>query len=114
MDSSIFERIGLTKNQAIVYVSLLKLGSSKVQNIIKESGLHRSRVYDCLENLEQLGFVSFVVKDFKKYFQAVKPDKLLDYLDEQKEAIKQLIPYLKKLEGMQKEEINASIYKGKE
>lgn len=114
MDVSILEKIGLTKNQTIVYLSLLKLGSSKAQSIVKESGLHSSRVYACLENLEQLGFVSFVVKDFKKYFQAVNPDKLLNYLDEQKEAIKQIMPDLKKLEGMQKEEINASIYKGKE
>ena len=40
--------------------------------------------------------------------------KLLDYVDEKKEIVSQLIPELKKLEGMKKEEINASIYKGKE
>src|SRR3989344_2634445 len=108
------EQIGLTKNQSAVYLALLKLGSTTAQNILKESGLHRSRVYDSLERLEDLGLVSFVVKDFKKYFQAANPEKLVDYVNEKKEVVNQILPELKKLEGMKKEEINASIYKGKE
>ena len=114
MQLRLLEQLGLTKNQSSVYLSLLKLGSTTAQNIIKESGMHRSRVYDSLERLEDLGLVSYVVKDFKKYFQAAAPEKLLDYVDEKKEIVSQLIPELKKLEGMKKEEINASIYKGKE
>jgi len=114
MQVRLLEQIGLTKNQSAVYLALLKIGSTTAQNIIKESGLHRSRVYDSLERLEDLGLVSYVVKDFKKYFQAANPEKLLDYVDEKKEIVSQLIPELKKLEGMKKEVINASIYKGKE
>ncbi len=114
METTALEQLGLTKNQSIVYLSLLKLGSSSAQNIIKESGLHRSRVYDSLERLEDLGLVSYVVKDFKKYFQAAKPEKLLNYVEEKREIVNQLLPELKKLEGMKKEDINASIYKGKE
>lgn len=108
------EKLGLTKNQSVVYISLLKLGSTNAQNIIKESGMHRSRVYDSLEKLQQLGLVSFVVKDFKKYFQASKPEKLLDYIYEKKEIVNQILPELEKIEGLKKEEINASIYKGNE
>lgn len=114
MEITALEQLGLTKNQSIVYISLLKLGSTSVQNIIKESGLHRSRVYDSLERLEDLGLISFVVKDFKKYFQAENPEKLLDYLDEKKEIVNQILPELKRLEGTKKEVINAFIYKGKE
>ena len=114
MDTKTLEEIGLTKNQSAVYISLLKLGSATAQQIMKESGLHRSRVYDSLEKLQQAGLASSVVKDYKQYFQAVKPEKLLEYIDEKKEAIKQIIPELKQLEGMKKEEINASVYKGKE
>ena len=114
MDTTALEKIGLTKNQATVYLSLLKLGSTTAQNLIKESELHRSRVYDSLEKLQQLGLVSSVVKDYKQYFQAAKPEKLFEYIDEKKEAINQILPELKRLEGMKKEEIQASVYKGKE
>ena len=108
------EKIGLTRNQSLVYLSLLKLGSTTAQNIIRESGMHRSRVYDSLEKLQELGLASFVVKDFKKYFQAAKPEKLFDFVNEKKEIINQILPELKKLERMKKEEINATIYKGAE
>lgn len=114
MNTKILEKIGLTKNQSAVYISLLKLGSATAQQVMKESGMHRSRVYDSLESLQNQGLVSSVVKDFKQYFQAVKPEKLLDYVEEKKEAVKQILPKLKQLEGMKKEEIKASVYKGKE
>jgi len=114
MDTKILESIGLTRNQSEVYLSLLKLGSASAQMIIDESGMHRSRVYDSLGKLQEYGLVSSVVKDFKKYFQAVSPAKLYSFLDEKKEALKGIMPQLENLEGMKKEEIHASIYRGKE
>src|SRR3989338_9481442 len=114
MDTTSLESIGLTRNQSLVYLSLLKLGLTTAKNIIKESGLHRVIVYDGLEKLQQFGLVSFIIKDFKRYFQASKPKKLLDFLDEKREVINKIIPELENLEGMKKEEISASIYKGKE
>jgi len=114
MDTKALEGMGLTKNQIDVYLALLKLGSASGQEVINESGMHRSRVYDSLEKLQELGLVSFVVKDFKKYFQAVSPEKLFSILEEKKEALRKIIPELKALEGMKKEEISGSTYKGKE
>lgn len=114
METSSLEKAGLTKNQANIYISLLKLGEASAQQIMKESGMHRSRVYDSLEHLEKQGIVSSVVRDFKKYFQAIEPEKLLNYIEERKEALRQAIPQLKQLEGMKKEEIQGSVYKGQE
>ena len=99
------EKIGLTRNRSKIYLSLLKLGSTTAQNIIKESGLHRGIVYDGLEKLQELGLASFVIKDFKKYFQAAKPRRLLDYVEEQKEAIRSILPELERIENLRKEEI---------
>jgi len=114
MDTTNLEKIGLTRNESVIYISLLKLGITSAQDIVKESELHRSRVYDSLESLQRKGLVSYVIKDYKKYFQAVKPEKLLEYVNEQKEAIKQLLPKLHKIEGTKREEISATVYKGKE
>lgn len=114
MDTKVLEDIGLTRNQATVYMSLLKLGSATAQQVIKESGLHRSPVYDSLDKLQEQGLVSSVVKDFKQYFQAVSPEKLCAVIDEKKAALIQSLPTLKALEGVKKEEIEGSIYKGKE
>src|SRR3989344_8130162 len=114
MDTKDLEKMGLTRNESIIYISLLKLGITSAQNLVKESELHRSRVYDGLESLQRMGLVGFVVKNYKKYFQAVEPEKLLDYIDEKREAVKQILPDLKRIEGVKREEISASVYKGKE
>jgi len=112
MDISLFEKLGLTKNQAVVYIALLKTGSVSIKSLVKESGLHRSRVYDALEKLEGLGLVSSVVKDYKRYFQASSPEMLLESLEEKKAMVRSVMPELKKFENMKREEMNASIYKG--
>ncbi|MDD5192426.1 MAG: helix-turn-helix domain-containing protein [Candidatus Nanoarchaeia archaeon] len=114
MNTKILESIGLTRNQSEVYLSLLKLSSATAQQIINESGMHRSRVYDSLDKLQEQGLVSFVVKNFKKYFQAAPPSKLYSFLDEKRQALKKVISELEGLEGMKREEINACVYKGKE
>ncbi len=114
MDTRILENIGLTKNQAIVYLSLLKLGSSTAQTIINDTKLHRSPVYDALEKLSEKGLVSSVVKDFKKYFQAAPPKHLHSYLQEKKEELNEIMPELESLHNLKTEKIDATIYKGKE
>ena len=114
MDTTILEKIGLTKNQAEVYLGLLRLGSATAQQVIVESGLQRSPVYDALEKLQERGLVSSVIKDFKRYFQCASPKKFYSLLEEKKQELAQIMPELERLEGQKKEEINASVYKGKE
>ena len=114
MDTVYLEKIGLTKNQSTIYLSLVKIGMSTAHHIMKDTGLHSSRIYEGLEKLQQLGLVSFVVKDYKRYFQAAGPEKLLQYLDEKKQIVMRLLPELKKLESTKKEDFNAFIYKGKD
>ncbi len=114
MDTTVLEKIGLTRNEVTVYLTLLKIGSIPVQRIIKESNLHRSRVYESLGRLERMGLVSSVVKDFRRYFQSAKPEKLVDFVEEQKESLLQIIPHLKSSQGTESEELDGSVYNGKE
>ena len=114
METKKLEQIGLTRNQSLVYLSLLKLGSTTAQEVMKDSGLHSSRVYESLEKLQEIGLASYVIKGFKKYFQASAPQRLMEYLDEKKHMVSQLLPELESMVGMKREQITAQIYKGKE
>src|SRR3989338_1530951 len=114
MDTTILEKVGLTRNEITVYLTLLKCGSIPTQKIIKESGLHRSRIYESLGRLEQMGLVSSVVKDFRRYFHGAKPEMLLNFVEEKKESLRQLLPDLQSLQGTENEELDGSAYKGKE
>jgi len=121
MHERVLERSGLTRNEAKVYLSLLKRGQSAAGVLVKESGLHRSRVYESLEMLSQKGLVGYVVKDFKRHFQAAKPEVLLDFLEEKKriieenkQEIREILPELKEMESLKKEEIEGAVFKGTE
>lgn len=121
MDAKILEEIGLAKSEISVYTALLKTGSSKAGVLIKEVSLHRSRVYEAINRLIEKGLVSYVVKNNVKYFQASDPERLLSYIEEQKEKlgekeekIKRIIPELKKQSSPLTPNAEAHVLYGKE
>ena len=63
--------LGLNDIDVKVYIVLLKLGESLASEIAKNAEIPRASVYDILERLQQEGLVSYIVKDYKKYFSAV-------------------------------------------
>jgi len=114
----ILEDIGIPKNETTIYLTLVKIGASKTGPIIKESGLHSSKVYESLERLEEKGLVSHYNEGGVKYFKAVDPKRLLDFLDEKKkkifdqeEEIKKIIPFLSEQQLMD-DETGAEIFRG--
>jgi len=93
--------IGLTEGEAKVYMALLALGSSTVGHIIEKSGISASKVYNVLDRLINKGLASMIVQDKNKVFSATTTEKILDYLDEEKQKIeknkenaKKIIPLL--------------------
>lgn len=79
--------IGLTDGEIKIYLALLELGNSTTWNITKKSKVSGSKVYEVLERLMQKGLVSSVIKNNVKYFEAASPERILDYLEEKKDAI---------------------------
>lgn len=114
MDREILMHAGLSKGEIEIYLALLRIGSSLVSKIAQETGLHRTNVYDTLEKLKEKGLVSYVIKENRKYFSAVNPERLTEYLKEKEEEINSIIPELKNLLKFQKGESIVEVYKGKE
>ena len=84
----LLEEIGLSKNEIKIYLILLKLGSTTTGAIIKQTGIHNSKVYDGLERLSNKGLVTHVVVANTKHFTAVNPERLLDFLEDKKKLTK--------------------------
>jgi len=115
------EEIGLTKSEIVVYSTLLKFGSVKVGELMKQLSLHRSRVYEAINRLIEKGLVSYVIKNRVKFFAASDPERLLVYLEEQKEklgekeeSIKKIIPELKRQISSLMPQAEAHVLSGKE
>ena len=108
------EEIGLGKNESKVYLTLLKIGESKVNEIAKESRIYRRTVYDALNALAKKGLITYIVKGKKKYFQASDPKILLDIVKEKEDRINKILPQLSGLKEKKKQEMKAEIYTGKQ
>jgi sugar-specific transcriptional regulator TrmB len=105
--------LGLTQNEVEIYLTLLNSGELSVNEIGSKSGLHRQVCYDALDRLVEKGFVSYIIKDNKKFFKALNPEKILDYLDEQKQEINSILPDLNAMFVTEKEETEVEVIKGK-
>jgi len=87
--------IGLSKSEAIVYIDLVKHPESTALEISKNTKLHRANIYDSLRRLNQRGFVAEILTNERKYFEALKPEKIKLYLKQKEQEVDKLIESLK-------------------
>jgi len=113
MEIEKLKSIGLSKSESQIYLSLLKLDEANVTEISKDSGLHRTNIYDSLEKLKEKGLISYLTKNNKQFFRANNPENIIDYLKEKELEIKKIIPELKKIQSQNQKKINIEIFKGK-
>lgn len=116
---TILQDIGLTQNEIKIYLELLKLGTTTTGMIIKNTGIHGSKVYDGLERLMEKGLASYVIIANTKNYRAVEPERLIDFLDdkkkkiyEQEKEIRKILPELKRRMHIGEEEKEAEIFMG--
>ena len=119
MESNILEEIGLTQGETKVYLALIKLGSTKTGPLASKSGVSSSKVYKILDRLEKKGLVGEVIKSKTKYFTAMEPKRVLDYLDEKEKKIqekkklfKKILPQLELEQQTAGQKPKAIIYEG--
>jgi sugar-specific transcriptional regulator TrmB len=97
----VFQKIGLTKTEARVYLSNLRLGTSKASEIAQKSGIKREASYYILKLLQEKGFISEVIKSGVKYYTTIDPKRLIGMIEEEKQrksqAIKEILPELESL-----------------
>lgn len=90
----ILQNFGLTESEVKLYIKLLQTGESTANDLSKKTNTNRTFTYDRLKKLIELGLISYIVKDNKKYFRSTKPKNLLEILKEREEQIKSILPEL--------------------
>lgn len=106
--------VGLSEGEIKVYLALLKLGSVQASKIKEETNLHRTTIYDFIEKLLNKGLINYVIRNNVKYYSATHPNKLLDFVMEKEENVREILPSLTRLAEIKKEEIKVEVYKGAE
>ena len=94
------EQLGISGKEVDVYFALLKLKSGTVLELAKSTGLKRTTIYHCLEDLMNKSLVSRVEKNDKKTYIAEDPkESLNNILKDKKEAVESVVPSLKEMFG---------------
>ena len=120
MDAELLlEDIGLTKNEVKVYNALIDIGLTTTSRIIKKTGINTSKVYESLERLLKKGLVSYSIIKNKKHWKSEDPERIKDFLDEEKnslltkeKAINEILPMLRARASQTSEPAKYSIFEG--
>lgn len=105
--------LGLTRNEARIYLALCQSGAGTASEIASRTGLYRPYVYDTLNKLIKKGLASFVVSDGKKRFRAADPGRFEDLLEEKKERLERVLSRLHRQLEHAADAASVEVYQGK-
>src|SRR3989338_7284102 len=106
------EKLGFSPNEIKVYLTLNDRGSMKAGRIAKFAKIDRSSCYNALKLLLEKGLASYVLIGEIKWFQATGPKRLLEYIKEQEEDVKSVLPELQARHKAAKIEGQVRLFKG--
>lgn len=119
MNEKLLEEIGLTQGEIKVYLTLLKTGETTTGKVIDKAQISSGKIYEILDKLIKKGLVSYIIKEKTKYFRASSPNRILNYLHEKEEVLKEKeqemcreLPSLLALEKSTKKETEIHLFKG--
>lgn len=90
----LLEHLGLNEKEARVYLGLLQIGQSSVLALSRRTGLKRPTIYLVLDDLIRKGFAATVLREKKKLYIALPPERLQENLERKRESLQQLLPQL--------------------
>ncbi len=113
-------KTGMTLREVKAYTTLLSQGELMASELSKKTGLIRTNTYDILNSLVRKGVVAYAIRNGKKYFRAADANKLIDYIDTQREDLKEIrdkvysvLPKFKPVD-LVKSRPQIEVYEGKE
>lgn len=114
MNTDALLRLGFSKNERAVYLSLLRSGPASVSEIAVRTGIDRTLCYSVLNKLLDKALIGETASGRSKAFVATDPDKLLSDQRLATDQLEALVPRLKKLMGERPEAMTVRVLKGPE
>ncbi|MCB0325423.1 MAG: TrmB family transcriptional regulator [Bdellovibrionales bacterium] len=97
MYAPLLQQLGLSKNEARIYETLLQEGESSVGAIAAKSKVHRRNVYDSIKRLLEKGLVFEVLQRNENVYRPVDPQKLLELVEEKALLLRRAMPELERI-----------------
>jgi len=112
--TALLQELGLSEGEVRVYLALLKRGETTVAVLTKETGQHRTTIYDFLDHLTEKGLVSYHIERGVRHYHATDPEQLLIVLKEREERLRMAIPKLRALSLEAEPELELEVFRGVE
>lgn len=109
----LLQQIGLSKNEAMVYLASLESGLSSAQNIALKANLPRTTVYSVLKELVKKGIVAQSLIKGKTRFLASEPERLRSTLSELQNKLEDAMPQFKAIQNEGETNPKILFYEGK-
>ncbi|MBI4122334.1 MAG: hypothetical protein HY461_03300 [Parcubacteria group bacterium] len=106
--------VGLSENEAKVYLACLELKVASVQNLSKKSGVKRTTIYFLLDHLQQLGLMSTTTRGDKLFMVAEAPLRLQQILEEKSRELASNLAALNSLHNQSADKPSIRFYQGVE
>lgn len=87
--------LGLSDTESKIYLEVLKMGPSPVQEIAKKIGLSRVSVYSLIESLTKIGLMTSVEKGNKQLYAAEPPERIISLAENKANNLKISIQEIK-------------------
>ncbi len=91
------EYYGLSKNEAYIYLFLLRATEASAFVVARETGIPRTTAYATLEALKKQGFISQFKKNNIAHFTPESPNRLLTLLKRKEEIVNEIMPHIRSL-----------------
>ena len=98
MSIEALQSLGLSREEAQTYVSLLKLGGTNAIALARDVGVKRTSIYPLLKALTRKGFATVDFLGSRRVYAAQKPQKIVRHFEKKIESFEELIPQLPILE----------------
>ncbi|MEK6755332.1 MAG: helix-turn-helix domain-containing protein [Bacteroidota bacterium] len=105
-------QLGLSENEAAVYLAALALGPSSILSLSRSSGVKRTTVYSVLLTLQKKGLIIREVRSWKTLYAAERPEKLETIIDARKQDLTRALPDLSALYNLHGEDGSIRFYDG--
>lgn len=89
------QQIGLTESEAKLYLTSLNIGPASAINLGRKINVTRQMIYVLLPPLIEKGLIKQTRIGARQYYEAARPEILVDLVEKSKQTIVDLVPVLK-------------------
>jgi sugar-specific transcriptional regulator TrmB len=107
------ELFALSDKEAITYIRLLELGQATTRRLSEVTHITRTTIYDVLSNLIKKGLAGQTRIEGVRYYYAVEPEKLLQFIKEKEREFISILPSLKSKMGIIGKRPEIKLFEGK-